>query len=341
MGRDRIPVVILTGFLGSGKTTLLNHLLTRGDARVGVIVNDFGSIGVDAMSVAGQVDSMVSFGNGCLCCAVDARGLDAMLGKLSAPSAGIDVIVIEASGVAEPRDLLRLMIASENEEIAYGGLVQVVDGAEFDRTRTAHPELDQHVALTDLVVLNKTDRITDAERERLLGTIEELSPGKPVVPTSHGRIDPALFFDAERERPDDGQLSFTDLLAEEHDHADHLHTAYDTVSFTSEQPLNPRRLIEFLERRPAGLYRMKGFVDFGASGEHDRFGLHTVGGFLRFDRGRWPSGRRTELVLIGAGIDTGALLAELAACREDDPEHVDERGMLLVLRHVEEPEPVS
>lgn len=71
-----IPVVIVAGFLGSGKTTLLNHLLrdNRG-TRIGVVVNDFGAINIDAMLVAGQVDAMVSLGNGCVCCAVDVSEL--------------------------------------------------------------------------------------------------------------------------------------------------------------------------------------------------------------------------------------------------------------------------
>ena len=75
--QGKIPVVVVTGFLGSGKTTMLNHLLVHsGGTRIGVVVNDFGQINIDALSVAGQVDSMVSLGNGCLCCAVDASDLD-------------------------------------------------------------------------------------------------------------------------------------------------------------------------------------------------------------------------------------------------------------------------
>lgn len=67
MARTRIPVIVVAGFLGSGKTTLLNHLLRHsGGTRIGVIVNDFGAINIDAMSVAGQVDSTVALGNGCL-----------------------------------------------------------------------------------------------------------------------------------------------------------------------------------------------------------------------------------------------------------------------------------
>ncbi|WP_370949114.1 GTP-binding protein [Amycolatopsis sp. cg5] len=337
MARKRIPVLIVAGFLGSGKTTLLNHLLTNDQgARIGVIMNDFGAIGVDAMSVAGQVDAMVSLSNGCLCCAVDASGLDAMLGKLSEPKANIDVIVIEASGLAEPRDLIRLMIASENQAITYGGLIEVVDAAEFDETRTRHPELDQHLRFADLVLLNKTDRVPEPEQKRLTALLTELAPGTPVLATEFGRIDPELFFDPEP-GPKTGQLSFDDLRHEHADHSEHIHAAYESVEFVSERPLNPRRLVKFLEARPHGLYRIKGFIDFGPSAERQKFAMQSVGAFLRFERTRWARDeqRRTELVLIGAGIDSKAVHADLTACVENDQAEADERGMLLVLRHTE------
>ncbi|MFJ8916490.1 CobW family GTP-binding protein [Amycolatopsis sp. NPDC102389] len=338
MVERRIPVILVAGFLGSGKTTLLNHLLAnRQGARIGVVVNDFGSIAVDAMAVSGQVDTMMSFGNGCLCCAVDASGLDAMLAKLSEAEAGIDVIVIEASGLAEPRDLIRLMIASENPAISYGGLVELVDAAEFEATRQRHPELDEHLGFADLVVLNKIDRADEDTLAKLRGTIDEIAPGTPVIATSHGRIDPTLFFDA-RPRERVGQLSFDDLREEEHDHEHHFHTAYDSVAFSTERPLDPRRLMDFLEQRPGGLYRIKGFLDFGANDPRSRFGLHTVGSFIQLERSAWPSGqaRRSELVLIGSGIDTEAVTARLEACVADDPEVVDERGMLRVLRFIQD-----
>jgi G3E family GTPase len=334
----RIPVILVAGFLGSGKTTLLNHLLTnRQGARIGVVVNDFGSIAVDAMAVAGQVDTMMSFGNGCLCCAVDASGLDAMLGKLSEAEAGIDVIVVEASGLAEPRDLIRLMIASENPAIAYGGLVELVDAAEFETTRQRHPELDEHLGFADLIVLNKTDRVDEDALAKLTGTIDELAPGTPVIATSHGRIDPTLFFDAQpRERA--GQLSFDDLRAEEHDHEHHFHAVYESIAFTADRPLDPRGLMDFLEHRPGGLYRIKGFLDFGPNGPRSRFGLHTVGSFIQLERSAWPDGepRRSELVLIGSGIDADAVTARLRSCVADDAGVVDERGMLRVLRFIQD-----
>jgi G3E family GTPase len=357
----RIPVVVLAGFLGSGKTTLLNHLLrNRAGTRIGVIVNDFGAIEIDAMTVSGQVGSTVSLGNGCLCCAVDASELDTFLETLTRPAARLDVIVIEASGLAEPQVLVRALLASDNPHILYGGLVEVVDAAEFDSTRQRHPELDRHLAVADLVVLNKTDRVGEAERERLRSLVAELSGPAAVISAVHGRIDPELLFDPAL-RPDHtelaGQLTFEDLLREEEaceGHDDHLHAAYESVDFTSDVPLDPRRFMAFLDSRPDGLYRIKGFADFGAGDRGNTYALHAVGRFLRFVPRPWARGeqRLTQLVMIGAGIDAEALLAGLAACRTDEPECADEpalpdtseaeRGMWGVLRYVQqEPDAVD
>ncbi|MFI1414584.1 CobW family GTP-binding protein [Streptomyces sp. NPDC020707] len=348
---QQIPVLVLAGFLGSGKTTLLNHLLHRsGGSRIGAIVNDFGAIEIDAMAVAGALgDSTVSLGNGCLCCAVDASELDLYLDRLARPSSRIDVIVIEASGLAEPQELVKMLLASENPHIVYGGLVEVVDAAEFDATRVRHPEIDRHLALADLVVVNKADRTPDPDR--VIRLVRTLADGAAVVPASYGRIDPEFLFDCRPTEERIGQLSFDDLHRQEDgdgdsgcagdadEHFGHLHSAYESVSFTSEVPLAPRRLMDFLDSRPEGLYRIKGYVDFGAADQRNRYAVHAVGRFLRFYPEPWAADERlTQLVLIGSGIDAVALGKELEACKDDAP-HADERSMWGVLRYVQEPEP--
>ncbi|MGC2999175.1 CobW family GTP-binding protein [Streptomyces sp. G35A] len=340
-GARQIPVVVLAGFLGSGKTTLLNHLLHRsGGSRIGAVVNDFGAIEIDAMAVAGALgDSTVSLGNGCLCCAVDGSELDEYLERLARPSAGIDVIVIEASGLAEPRELVRMVLASEHPGIVYGGLVEVVDAAEFDDTRARHPEIDRHLGLADLVVVNKLDRVTDASR--VLDVVRALVDRAAVVPATYGRIDPEFLFDCRPSEERVGQLSFDDLHRDDHGedgHAGHLHAGYDSLSFVSDRPLDPRRLMRFLDSRPEGLYRIKGYVDFGPHDTRNRYAVHAVGRFLRFYPEAWPAGEQplTQLVLIGADIDTTALRKELEACVSDAP-HADEHGMWGVLRYVREP----
>ncbi|MFF3322856.1 CobW family GTP-binding protein [Streptomyces sp. NPDC002889] len=348
--KSQIPVVVLTGFLGSGKTTLLNHLLRHnGGNRIGVVVNDFGSIEIDAMTVAGQVGSAVSLGNGCLCCAVDSSELDEYLDRLTSPGARIDVIVIEASGLAEPQELVRMILAGDNPRVVYGGLVEVVDAAEFDETRARHPEIDRHLAIADLVVLNKADRVAEAELDRIRGQLADLSAGTPVVPARYGRVDPEFLFDhAARPERDTGtrQLSFEDLYEGERDHADHLHAAYESIDFTTPEPMDPRRLMTFLDSRPEGLYRIKGFVDFGAADPGNRYAVHAVGRFLRFYPEPWPrDGQRlTQLVLIGSGVDRVKLRAELDECRTASPQGApDEHSMWGVLRYVprggDEPDP--
>lgn len=365
MTRLRIPVVVLAGFLGSGKTTLLNRLLrgSRG-TRIGAVVNDFGSIEIDAMAVAGQADAMVSLGDGCLCCAVDTSDLDEVLETLARPSARMDVIVVEASGLAEPETLIRMILASGNPHIVYGGLVEVVDAAEFSATRARHPELDRHVGIADLVVLNKADRVAGPVLDEITGTLSRLAPGTPVVVATHGRVDPELLFDRpERERPAVEQLSFDQLALDEDAegdtdgcadgcagghgaHAGHPHAAYESLAFSSDRPLDPRRLMTFLDARPGGLYRIKGFVDFGAADPLHTYALHAVGGFLRFEPRRWAGAeqRRTQLVLIGSGIDTSALREQLTACTvgPDGPDEPaspggpDPTGMWGVLRYVDD-----
>ncbi|MGW1469171.1 CobW family GTP-binding protein [Streptomyces sp. NPDC002308] len=371
----QIPVIVLAGFLGSGKTTLLNHLLHhRAGNRIGVIVNDFGAIEIDAMTVAGQVGSTVSLGNGCLCCAVDASELDSYLETLTRPAVRLDLIVIEASGLAEPQELVRMLLASENPRIVYGGLVEVVDAAEFDRTRERHPETDRHLAVADLVVLNKTDRIDGAEHDRLRASVAALTDRAAVVSTEHGRIDPALLFDPAL-RPDtervSRQLTFEDLLAEDLPAGEaapggagsrggaHPHAAYQSVELSTGTPLDPRRFMRFLDSRPEGLYRIKGFVDFGAADPRNTYLLHAVGRFLRFVPRPWGRGepRLTQLVLIGSGFDAEALLRELEECRvpsPDDPGPRDggpgaeprdadelERAMWGVLRYVADARPAE
>ncbi|MER8043831.1 GTP-binding protein [Streptomyces sp. NPDC094032] len=351
MTTQQIPVVVLAGFLGAGKTTLLNHLLrsARG-TRIGVMVNDFGDIGIDAMTVAGQVGSTVSLGNGCLCCAVDAGELDEYLEVLTRPEVRLDVIVIEASGLAEPQELVRMLLASDNERIVYGGLIEVVDAAEFAATRARHPETDRHLAVADLVVVNKADRVPAEDLRTVRDTVAALAPRAAVIEAAHGRIDPELLFD--RVVPEDeieGQMSIEDILygPDEEDAAGHAHphAAYDTVSLSTATPLHPRRLMAFLDGRPEGLYRLKGFVDFGSADPANRYGVHAVGRFLRFLPEPWPAGeeRLTQLVLIGTGVDAAALRKELADCEQNGPQDTpDEHAMWGVLRYVpgseEEPE---
>ncbi|MBA4024229.1 MAG: GTP-binding protein [Gordonia sp.] len=334
----RIPVVIVAGFLGAGKTTMLNHLLrTRSGLRIGVVVNDFGAVNIDAMLVAGQVDGAVSLGNGCMCCTVDDDGLDATFASLVTRRAGLDLIVVEASGLAEPRNLIRMVAGSDNPRIEYGGLLYLVDARNYAETRQQHPRIDQHIALADLVVLNKTDLTGADEVEHARTLIREANAGAPIITTRDAVVDLALLADLESaQRDDDGaprQLGLDELLADD-DHCGHLHHDYQSVSFVEPGAMNPRALAAFLEQPPTGVFRVKGFVHFEVARHRRKYVVHSVGSYVSVHTRPWDpqESRRTELVVIGAGIDEAQVRAALEKARADDA--VDAQSMLSITRYV-------
>ena len=307
-----IPVLAVAGFLGAGKTTLLNHLLRNGrGARIGVLVNDFGSVNIDAMLVAGQVDAMASLSNGCICCVAEDGEVAEMLGKLAAVRPALDLIVVEASGVAEPPAVARTIMTAGSDDFHYAGLVLVVNGCE--------PEFGHGLPVADLVVLNRASEAADIDD--VLARIRAQNPRVPVQLTDFARIDPTLLIDVP-ERAPQAQLSFDELLHDDHDHE---HPVYQAVEYATDAHLNPRRLLALLRDRPEGLYRAKGFVDFGAG---HRYLLQLVGGSLRLQKRR---GAGTQLVCIGTGMDTDGVRTALHECTT---EPADENAILGVHRYV-------
>ena len=367
MTAEAVPVVVLAGFLGAGKTTVLNHLLRAGGAgettdggvagraRLGVLVNDFGAINIDALLVAGQADGAVTLSNGCMCCSVDREGLDAALVELARPEAGLDAIVIEASGIAEPKALVRLVAGLDDPTMRYGGLVYVVDAAGFVELRERHPEVDSHIAIADLVVVNKRDLVDAAALSELVAAVREVNSSAPVVAVAEGRIDPALLFDRLAREVEDvmepRQLTLDEMLipdAEhtnaEHAHAEHpegheahthLHDAYQSVELDTADAVDPRRLAALLHEPPAGCYRIKGVVRFDLPGYPERYVVHGVGGFVRITRDGWSGEEpRTRIVAIGSGMDRVAAREALESILATAETADDEYGILHITRHL-------
>ncbi|MFM9376833.1 CobW family GTP-binding protein [Gordonia sp. VNK21] len=339
-----IPVVILAGFLGSGKTTALNHLLAHADGRrLGVLVNDFGAVNIDALLVSGTAAGTVSLPGGCICCVTDADSLGESMRALA--DSGVDAIVVEASGIAEPRALIRLVVAARDERLGYGGLVYLVDAGGAEQVLADHPSVAGHIGVADLVALNKIDLIDEPAARRLRERLAGLNPTAPVLPVVRAAIDPALLLDPAGAVVDDSgprQLSFSDLIAEEcdghDDHSGHLHAAFASVALETERPVDPRRLAALLERPPAGAYRCKGLVRVDLPGHRGHaYEVHAVGGFVQVSVRRWDAGGpRTSLVVIGAGLDETAARAALEEVCTPAPAD-DENGIAHLTRHLVTP----
>lgn len=288
-----MPVIILSGFLGAGKTTLLNHLLRSPDARLGVVVNDFGDINVDAALVTGEVDEPASIAGGCLCCLPPENGIDPALRRLSDPRLRLDAILVEASGVAEPLALARLVRRSSVPRVRPGGLVEVVDAIEYFRTIDVRVVPPVRFAAATLIAINKVDALADDEREemvaRITARIRARNPAALIVQTSHARIDPGLVFDVAGLGQPDDQLPLAALLAEpedratppagpgSHEHPHHAHIHADAVTVPATAPIDPGRLIDLLEDPPTDVYRLKGVVPVRTARRTVRYGINLVG----------------------------------------------------------------
>jgi G3E family GTPase len=301
---ERIPVVALTGHLGAGKTTLLNHVLRAPGARIGVVVNDFGDINVDATLVTGQVDEPASVAGGCLCCLVDDDTLDQALEKLTRPRLGVDVVIVEASGVAEPGALASLIRYSGAERVRPGGVIDVIDAAEYFSTVDTGSAVPARFAAASLVVVNKCDRLPEGDRERVLARIEQRvrqgNPSVHIVRASGGRIDPALLFDVTRAEDPPGQLPFAAALRETEPRHGHQHAA--AAAARSLGPVEPGLLIDLLEDPPPGAYRIKGRVTVRSSRGTHGYVVNLVGRSIHIASAR-AEGAGSELVAVGLHLD--------------------------------------
>lgn len=333
----KVPCTIVTGFLGAGKTTLVRHVLENADGRrLAVIVNEFGDVGIDGEILKGcgvescPEDAIVELANGCLCCTVADDFVPALKGLLDRPNPP-EHIVIETSGLALPKPLVKAFNWPEiASRVTVDGVVAVVDGAAVAAGRFADdPEaiakqraeddsldhdnpleevFEDQLQCADLVILNKSDLISDAEKNSVMTEIGKVLPrAVALVQTRNGQVPVKVLLGLGAAAENDlaARPSHHDLEGE-HDHEDFDTFIVELPSFASPQAL-VERMVKVAEEHD--VLRMKGFID--VEGKPMRLLVQGVGARIQhhFDR-RWPEGekRRSRLVVIGEkGFDQAAI----------------------------------
>ncbi len=248
---DSLPLSVIGGVLGAGKTTLLNELLVAPHGRrLAVLVNDFGRINIDASLVRSRTEDMISLENGCACCTV-AGDLTRALVQLAQREDPPEAIVLEASGLADPRGIAQVALA--NPALRLDGLLVVADAetlADRAADRATGAAFRAQLDAADLVVLSKLDLLDVTGREAARAWIESETPGRPVVEADRGRIPPEVAL---------GIHSARDLRAAQP--VPPMHAAgIASWSAFCEGALDGTRLEAMLRELPATLLRAKGLL---------------------------------------------------------------------------------
>ncbi len=367
-----LPVTVLSGFLGAGKTTTLNHILNNRDGRrVAVIVNDMSEVNIDADLVDREVtlnraeEKLVEMSNGCICCTLR-EDLLVEVSRL-AREGRFDALVIESTGISEPLPVAETFTFRNEHGVSLSDvarldtMVTVVDAVNFptdldaadelaERGESLGPEDERTVAdllvdqveFADVILLNKADLVSQAERERLTSVLRQLNREAQIIPVSFGQVPLSAVletgrFSFERAAAAPGWLQ--ELRGEHRPETEEY--GIGSFVYRARKPFHPQRFWNILHAGdwPGTLLRSKGFFwlasRFEVAGQWSQ-----AGGVMRYGAAgywwaavpqeHWPEDpayrervvercegefgdRRQELVFIGQGLDEALIRSRLDA----------------------------
>jgi G3E family GTPase len=335
---EKIPVTVLTGYLGAGKTTLLNRILSEPHGKkYAVIVNEFGEIGIDNDLIVGADEEVFEMNNGCICCTV--RGdLIRIIDGLMRRKGKFDAIIVETTGLADPAPVAQTFFVDENvgKNTRLDAVVTVADAKWLrDRLRDA-PEAKNQIAFADVILINKTDLVSDAELRETEARIRGINPYAKLHRTQRAQIplnevlgrnafDLERILDIEPEflHADDHDHDHHHDHDHDHDHAHGLKHYHDeemqSIALSTDKPLDPDKFFPFIQNlvqvEGPNILRSKGILSL--RDDPQRFVFQGVHMMLDGDHQReWREGepRTSRVVFIGRNLPEEKIRKGFESC---------------------------
>jgi len=288
-----IPFTVIGGYLGAGKTTLLNHILRHSaPRRFALLVNDFGSINIDAQLIESRTHDTISLANGCVCCTLT-EGFISAVRTILARQPLPDHIIVESSGVSDPRKIAQY---GKLPGLRLDGVIVVVDSETIRHKvndRFVGRAVREQLSAADLLIINKSDLIPPGQQSALREWLQAQAPHARCLMATQANVPVPLLLDSMHA----ARNQFT--LHNEHDPAPH-DSLYQSWVFTHQAALDRAAFESFAKALPEGILRGKGIL-WLADSPTERVIYQQVGQRVQLERGEaWGNQPpHSEIILIG------------------------------------------
>jgi G3E family GTPase len=316
---SRLPVTIVTGFLGAGKTTLVRKFLQTPEGRgTALVVNEFGSVGIDDALLRSSTDEVTLLGNGCLCCntrsdlQIALRRLVADRDRGKIPHFGR--VLIETSGLADLSPILQTFSTDRalGSEFAIEVVLTLVDAVNGLRNLDKHPEARKQVILADRLVISKIDLADAATKKKLAAKLKSLNPRAEIDMALDGEIDPRHLIDSGQDATAPRRSGFV----AEASHSDGIASFVLREKEPLEWAVFRRAMETLIALRGPDLLRIKGLLNL--AGSKGPVVFQAVQHLIHppVELAEWPDqDRSSRVVFITRGISERQVDDLFKACR--------------------------